>query len=389
VSKSSTLSSEDRTAIADALGRVVADSDRAMRARFADEFRTIDTRLGMIERRGKDVLSKTDQMDHRLSRALAGPARRPQPGRAFVLACAAMAAGHVRDYTLAEKLNRSAQAAATTTAPGWAAEIALPAFASFVLSLSPQSAFAAIAARGTVVSLEGVLGAKVPTAGPIVATWVGEAKPKPVVQGTFTNATMEPRKVAVLIGVSEELARSPNAEPAFRRMLADAAVTAIDLAFFDATAGSAVRPPGMLVGLTPIAPSAAGPNAMTTDMANLVAALTAPSDPIFVASPSTRLKMVAALGPAFDYPIVASAAVPNTRLVVIDASGLVTAMGEAEIITSNEAAFELDSAPAGDLEDAGSYVSMWQQDLIGLRVRAEASWARRAGSAAFTEPIAW
>jgi hypothetical protein len=127
--------------------------------------------------------------------------------------------------------------------------------------------------------------------------WVAEGSPISVGQGVLANPTLGPPKKAALIEtMTRELseANPQGGEAIIEIMLRDACSRGLDMAVFSATAGSALRPPGILSGVTPATAStgAAGLAACLDDLAILADAVVAGgvgAAPMFFASPGRRL----------------------------------------------------------------------------------------------------
>ena len=195
---------------------------------------------------------------------------------------------------------------------------------------------------------------------------------------------------------SNEMAASSNIEAIVRQTLAEAAGLALDVAMLSATAGDAARPPGLFFGTAPLTPtSGGGDNAMHGDIAALFAALAnnggGKNAAVVGASPQiSRLKM--AVGPLWDYPLIASTALAAGTVAVIEISSLVSGFSSTvEFATSSTGMLHMeDTAPSSDLAAAVPVKSLWQIDAIGLRSTLWASWGlRAAGHAQFVTGVTW
>jgi hypothetical protein len=186
-------------------------------------------------------------------------------------------------------VTRANVAPGTTTDAGWADDLAASAAGDFFTGLAPASAAARLIAAGTMVTLEPRLSLTFPRrATPPAAglPWVAEGGPILVTQFTIAGgATLGPtRKFAVLLTLSEELARRSAAEAVFTFMLREAAAFTLDSAVFNTAAGSASAHAGLLKGVTPLEPS----GDMDTDLAALLAALaeSGGTNAVIVAAPA-------------------------------------------------------------------------------------------------------
>ena len=167
------------------------------------------------------------------------------------------------------------------------------------------------------------------TAAPrINASFIGEGQPIPVRKFGLSNVSLVPKKMGVLSEFSWELAAhsTPTIESVIRRAMNEDTGVALDQVLLDANAADAIRPPGLLSGATAVPPSSAEPasEAMRADIMKAVAAITPAGgvpDPVLIVHPARRVSMMMSITGTF-IPIVGSAAVPLTRLIAVDASGL-------------------------------------------------------------------
>lgn len=311
---------------------------------------------------------------------------------AFIRLAAATVLGKLKKHDAQQRvLERAATNPAMTTVPGWAQELIGQPAPAFLLSLASKSAFAALAARGEMVSLTG-LPTKAITGADVSAGFVAEGQAISVVSGSLTGLLLSAHKIAAIVTFSEELANSTaNLMTTLRRLLSDACSEVLDEVFFSDSAASPAAPKGVLSGSTLVPPSAAAdPNdALIEDMQNLVKELDAPQDPCFVVAPP-RLIRIGAVLPGSAYPVFASAAVPIDRLICVDGGALLTAtMPAPKFSISEEAALAEEPAPATELMGGQQVRSFYQTDTLGLRTLLWATWAVRSGGASFTEPVAW
>ena len=161
-----------------------------------------------------------------------------------------------------------------------------------------------------------------------------------------------------------------------------------------------VKPPAGLLAPT-VAASGSDVAAFRKDAAALVSAMvtagTALAAPAWVMSPEQRVAldlMDSSLikdGLLAGFPILTttSPAVAG-RIVLIDASELNVADGGAEVDSSEEAMLEVAARHADPPTAATVLVSLWQLDLVALRVIRYANWMRtRPGSVGYIEGAAY
>ena len=102
--------------------------------------------------------------------------------------------------------------------------------------------------------------------------------------------------------------------------------------------------------------------------------------------------------PALAVPVIVSEAMADDTLGAIDAAAVATAEGDTfEIMSSTEAVLHTDTVPLpiatgaqGSAVVASPSTSLFQSDLIGLRLIVRASWGWRAsGKAALVTGVTW
>jgi len=294
---------------------------------------------------------------------------------------------------------RAAVAPALTSTPAWAGELVQQLITDFIEMLRPASIYSRVPA--TTVNFDGYGSIKIPrqTTG-VPGGWVGEGAPIPVKAGAFDNVQLVPKKMGVITVASKEmLARSTPALEGILRdsMLRDTAVV-LDGTFIGNAASTATTPAGLFhtsmaaAVITGSNTGNAADDAMNDATALISAMLTANvpmSNPVWLMHTGARLalgNMKNALGAFFfreevaggswqTFPIIDSTTVPRTRLGLVDASQLIKGIGFApEIALSNEAAVQMDDAPASPQT---SITSMFQTDMTALRLTLEASWVTR------------
>jgi Phage capsid family len=269
---------------------------------------------------------------------------------------------------------------------------------SFLKSLVPVSASAAVLDQVISLSLDGVSSVSCPGITLPAAAWVSEAAPIPVGQGvTSAGVTMSPNKLALIVPLTREMIEGSNAEPIMRQVLLENVGGSLDLALFSNAAGvPGLSPPGLLNGVAALTATAAGANAMVEDLGNLAQAL-APvagnADVLIVAA----IKQAAVLRMALFNPtnIYASNALPAGRVIAIAPAAIVAAIGAPEVTASIDTTLIM-ANPAADVVSAGSPSvtgapsrSLFQTDTLGLRFRLDASWAKRGAGVAWVDAVNW
>lgn len=346
------------------------------------------------------------------------------------------------ERTDVEAVIRTATNPANTTTAGWAAELVETSIADFMEALRPNSVYAQLAALGIKFSFDrnGVL--KIPrrnsvrrAAGDLAGAFVGEGGAIPVRRGSFGSVSLIPHKMGVISTFTREMAlrSNPAIEGLIREGIVEDTAIAVDAALLDAVAGDAIRPAGLMNGVTPIAGTAGGGVAAMT--ADIVAAVTpfttanAADRLVWVMNPVNVFKLQwaasavgvypfrdqVAAGNLSGIPIIQSTAVGATDLILIRYADFASATGDTpEFDVSDQATiheedggYPADEAmrpgtttvlpivgkatPPPALADIATPVrSLWQTASIGIRMLLDMDWAmRRAGMVVKVNNITW
>lgn len=221
--------------------------------------------------------------------------------------------------------------------------------------------------------------------------WVGEGAAIPVSEAALSAAVLGPhRKVAVLLAVSRETARAPDAERVLSSILRARASLAFDAAFFSTTDGGADGVAGVLHGLQPAdVQSAEGVGEALAVLAGAVADGGGSGNLAIVAHPRTAA-VIQMQHPHLAWPVLPSRAVPVGRAIAIDPGAVAFGLGsDLDISRDGAATLHMSSAPDQlvDGTAADPVRSLWQTDGIGMRVIFDLAFVARPGAVAFCEGI--
>jgi len=238
--------------------------------------------------------------------------------------------------------------------------------------------------------------------------WVGQGAPKPVSKLQFAPVTLGITKVAGIIVITAELARSstPSAEAVIRRDMIAGIAQYLDQQFTDPTVAPVanVSPGSITNGITPITSAGTSPNNARTDIlalaAAMVAANIAPSRCALIMSETNALALGASLNPlgqslfpglgvmggtAEGFPVYTSETAANHVIMAAPEAILFADDGGVTIDVSREASVQMDSAPDNPALATTILASLWQNNLVGLRAERYINWKRgRTGCVAFT-----
>jgi Phage capsid family len=287
-------------------------------------------------------------------------------------------------------LTRAASAPATIATTPALTELSW----SFVASLVPVSAAAALVARSLQLRFDSAAQLNVPGLTLPRADFVGEGLAIPVQQGlSSAGATVSPAKLAMILPLTNELVAHSNAEAMMRQLLLESVGPTLDAAMLSASAAVAgLRPAGILEGVAPLAASSAATplDAMVADVAAIATAI-APaagaSTPLLIAAPAQAVALTLR-SPRDLWPVLMSAALPPGTVIGIVPAAVASVVEAPMIEASSDAVLHMDDVGA-PLVDIGGILarplaSMWQTDSMGLRFILPAAWGRRSASA-----VAW
>ena len=300
---------------------------------------------------------------------------------------------------------------ADTTTAGWAAELVQTGYGEFLEMLYPETVYGRVGAKMLYFGKNGSL--IVPSwaqRGDLPGSFVAEGAPIPVKQGQFTSKTLTPKKMGVITTFTREILTKsvPAVEQLVRTAIIRDTANAIDGAFLDNNAGSAIRPAGLLdpteTGAANIVASVGSTvSDILADVKGVFGRLTAEQmgqagvwlmNPITVLGLST--KQIATGQFAFSEvnggtfagkQIVSSTNVPADTVFFIDNMGLTKASDIApEFTVSNQATLVMGD-PADSIDGTSDPVrSLYQTDTVGLRFILGLDWAiqRQGGIQALT-----
>jgi HK97 family phage major capsid protein len=229
--------------------------------------------------------------------------------------------------------------------------------------------------------------------------WVGQGLSKPAGRGAYDLVTVPWSKVSIIVAITEELARFSN--PAAEQLMRDSLVRSVsgflDDQFVDSTMAPVanVSPGGITNGLPggqTFVSAGSSVEAIQQDLATAVGilnAVSAPRVPTWIMNPQTAIAVAAKINafgqPAFQtmtlnpptlfgYPVIVSAYLPSTQIILLDQQGVLLAMDNTVTVdVSREASVQMDDTPT---TPPAPLVSFWQQNLIGLKAEQFAYWLR-------------
>jgi HK97 family phage major capsid protein len=288
---------------------------------------------------------------------------------------------------------KAAVAAGTTTTPAWAGYLAQYANLQneFLELLRPATII------GKIPGLRRVpFNTRVPaqTAGGTYG-WVGQAKPKPVTALTFAQVQLDIAKAAGIIVLTEELVRTstPSAEAIVRADMIAGIAQFLDAQFIDPSVAAVAdtNPASITNGLTPITSA----DDALVDLHAILAAFSAGNVPLagvtLIMSETNALGMgmlrdamgnrmfpnVGPTGGSAEGITIITSNTAGTNVIALQPSAVLYADdGGVMIDVSREASVQMDSAPASPADATTVLVSLWQNNLVGLRAERWINWKR-------------
>jgi hypothetical protein len=228
--------------------------------------------------------------------------------------------------------------------------------------------------------------------------WTGAGKPKPVGEMDLATVQLEFAKACGILVVSEELMSlaAPGSEAVLRDELVRGAAGYLDAQFITPTVAAVanVNPASVTNTATPIVSSGTSAANANTDLNALVRAFVAAnpdvSTAVIVLSPANAMAL-AATGNYKDLtihggfiagvPAVVTAAA-GTTIAMLDPSAILAALDDIEIDASKHTSIEMEAPVTDPSTSAVVMRSLWQMNLVALKVTAYANWKLARASAA-------
>ncbi|WP_329414041.1 phage major capsid protein [Acinetobacter indicus] len=226
------------------------------------------------------------------------------------------------------------------------------------------------------------------------ASWVGEGAPKPLTNPTYGEVEVKEHKLAAITVYTQELMRrsDPAVDILVRDDLIEASKTLIDNTFLDAGAATAVRPAGVLNGVT------ATPNTGTTaadyeaDLLALVNSFVAANlslDGSYFVMSETRAAQISLLRDALGNTYFQGMALRGTRTLmgipVITSQTVgdkIILVKTSEILLAQDGGVDVSYSDQATLVDGGTTHHLWQENKFAVRVEKFITWAKRRPIAA-------
>jgi HK97 family phage major capsid protein len=305
---------------------------------------------------------------------------------------------HYKDDAVTNGIIKAAVSAGSTQVAAWAGNLVYPEQygGDFIELLYPQTVLGRLSLKKVPFNVR-IAGQ---TGGTSVG-WVGEAAPAPVTSAAFNAVFLTWSKVYALSVLSQEIIRfsNPAAEALVQSDLVKATAQGIDTSFLGSAAAVAnISPAGMLNGVTPVAATGTDYESLRKDIQALIAPVIAAnynlSSAVLVMSPARSLAIASMLTPlgAPAFPtmngteggyllglrVITSNNVPGTGIYLfIQDEIFLSEDAGPQIDISTEASIVMDSAPGTGGALTAQPTSMFQNNLVAIRIGQFINWAKR------------
>lgn len=226
------------------------------------------------------------------------------------------------------------------------------------------------------------------------AQWVGEGAPKPLTNPTYGEVEIKEHKLAAITVYTQELMRrsDPAVDILVRDDLIEASKTLIDNTFLDAGAATAVRPAGLLDGITATANTGTTAENYEADLLALVNSFVTANlslDGSYFVMSETRAAQISLLRDALGNTYFQGMALRGTRTLmgipVITSQTVgdkIILVKTSEILLAQDGGVDVSYSDQATLVDGGTTHHLWQENKFAVRVEKFITWAKRRPIAA-------
>ncbi|MCE6084346.1 phage major capsid protein [Acinetobacter baumannii] len=226
------------------------------------------------------------------------------------------------------------------------------------------------------------------------ASWVGEGAAKPLTNPTFGEVEIGEHKLAAITVYTQELMRrsDPSVSVLVRDDLIAASAALVDATFLDSVAASAVRPAGVLNGVTATPNTGETAAAYEKDLLALINTFVTNNlslDGAYFLMSETRAAQIALLRDALGNSYFNGMALRGSRTLlgipVITSQSLgnkIILVKTSEILLAQDGGVDVSYSDQATLVDGGTTHHLWQENKFAVRVEKFITWAKRRPVAA-------
>ncbi|HEE6562036.1 phage major capsid protein [Acinetobacter baumannii] len=226
------------------------------------------------------------------------------------------------------------------------------------------------------------------------ASWVGEGAAKPLTNPTFGEVEIGEHKLAAITVYTQELMRrsDPSVSVLVRDDLIAASAALVDATFLDSVAASAVRPAGVLNGVTATPNTGETAAAYEKDLLALINTFVTNNlslDGAYFLMSETRAAQIALLRDALGNSYFNGMALRGSRTLlgipVITSQSLgnkIILVKTSEILLAQDGGVDVSYSDQATLVDGSTTHHLWQENKFAVRVEKFITWAKRRPVAA-------
>lgn len=226
------------------------------------------------------------------------------------------------------------------------------------------------------------------------ASWVGEGAPKPLTNPTFGEVEIGEHKLAAITVYTQELMRrsDPSVSVLVRDDLIAASAALVDATFLDSVAASAVRPAGVLNGVTATPNTGETAAAYEKDLLALINTFVTNNlslDGAYFLMSETRAAQIALLRDALGRTYFEGMNLRGSRTLlgipVITSQSLgnkIILVKTSEILLAQDGGVDVSYSDQATLVDGSTTHHLWQENKFAVRVEKFITWAKRRPVAA-------
>jgi HK97 family phage major capsid protein len=328
--------------------------------------------------------------------------------------------------TAVETLIKTAQNPALSNVSGYAQELTQMAYGQFMDVLRDTTVLSQAIPQMQRHTFDGATSIYVPyragTSKDAAASFRAEGAAIPVRGLTFSNLSLTPKNMGVILTATEEMLRRSSISLAsyFQNAMVQDTAEALDILFLDATAGSAVRPAGIQNGVAGNDTRAAAGTGTVVDIMTDIKSMVGELTKNRMGSPNTRWIMshtnkltlemsitatgslsfptVAASNSLGGFQIIATNDIADNVVLLVDFGNVSEAFGSPAFLASNVATIHEDSDPlpiSTGTSGAGAITaapvrSLFQTNSWALRMMLDVDWAKlRAHTVQQLSAVSW
>lgn len=226
------------------------------------------------------------------------------------------------------------------------------------------------------------------------ASWVGQGEKKPLTNQTFDEVEIKEHKLAAITVYTQELMRrsDPAVDVLVRDDLIAASAALIDNTFIDAGAATAVRPAGILDGVTVTEDTGTTAEAYETDLMNLMTKFVNANlslDGAYFIMSETRAAQISLLRDALGNSYFSGMALRGERTLLgipvitsQTAGNKIILVKTSEILLAQDGGVDVSYSDQATLVDGATTHNLWQENKFAVRVEKFITWAKRRPIAA-------